>query len=371
MEKSENCRIFAPRNICTMTKEFNIFPPDYMDGLLEYPRKVTFPCKNGKPYMYQFQGGYYSFDKDGKYNGYHLYVKDYQGNVRLVVNGETDSIEQVNHYYPYGALMGDISTSQDFQKYKYSGKELDRKFGLDLYDFHARQQDPLLGRFTSIDNHAEMYCDMSPYVYCAGDPVNFIDPTGEDFYYVDDNGDIFLALVTDDDYDRLYSSDGSFINVEDRGVLPELSGLSYTYSGCNLENLFYFLADNTKVEWSLSWMNDGYYDLRTDHKIDSVSAPSVFDYRGTIHSHPGDWNYEGTRGASYTYGPIKVIKNGKEELVYSGGDMEFIRQQTDSYQKRYGESAPFPNHYVYHVKSGNIYKYTRCNPSIFYTRRKK
>ena len=36
-------------------------------------------------------------------------------------------------------------------RYQYSGKEFDRMNGLDLYDFHARQYDPVLGRFTTPD----------------------------------------------------------------------------------------------------------------------------------------------------------------------------------------------------------------------------
>ena len=32
-------------------------------------------------------------------------------------------------------------------RYQYSGKEFDRMNGLDLYDFHARQYDPVLGRY--------------------------------------------------------------------------------------------------------------------------------------------------------------------------------------------------------------------------------
>ena len=134
--------------------------------------------KDDKPEMFRFDDGYYSFDKNGKLDGCHLFVKDYQGNVRMVVNAQTDSVEQVNHYYPYGALMGDISTGQNFQKYKYSGKELDRQFGLDWYDFHARQQDPLLGRFNSIDPLDEKTPQISPYAYCGGDPINYVDLNG-------------------------------------------------------------------------------------------------------------------------------------------------------------------------------------------------
>ena len=37
--------------------------------------------------------------------GYYYYVKDYQGNVRAVVDG-SGMLEEINSYYPYGALMG-------------------------------------------------------------------------------------------------------------------------------------------------------------------------------------------------------------------------------------------------------------------------
>ena len=64
------------------------------------------------------------------------------------------------------------------QPYKYGTKELDRQNGLDLYDFEARQQDPMLGRFTTIDPMSEKYYSISPYAYCAGNPVLYGDPSG-------------------------------------------------------------------------------------------------------------------------------------------------------------------------------------------------
>lgn len=35
------------------------------------------------------------------------------------------------------------------------------------------------GRFMSIDPKAESFYHISPYAYCAGDPVNLVDPDGE------------------------------------------------------------------------------------------------------------------------------------------------------------------------------------------------
>ncbi|MGN0229100.1 MAG: hypothetical protein ACI4BH_04745 [Muribaculaceae bacterium] len=36
--------------------------------------------------------------------------------------------------------------------------------------------------FTTIDPHAENYYHLSPYIYCGGNPINAIDPSGMDWY---------------------------------------------------------------------------------------------------------------------------------------------------------------------------------------------
>ncbi len=47
----------------------------------------------------------------------------------------------------------------------------------DYYPFGARMYDPCLGRWTTQDPLAEKYPGISPYAYCADDPVN---PGGRD-----------------------------------------------------------------------------------------------------------------------------------------------------------------------------------------------
>ena len=74
--------------------------------------------KNGQPSMYIFDGGYASFGTNDAVNGWHYYIQDYMGNNRMVVNSN-GTIEQVTHYYPYGGVIGDISTNENVQKYKF------------------------------------------------------------------------------------------------------------------------------------------------------------------------------------------------------------------------------------------------------------
>ena len=137
--------------------------------------------KNGQPEMYLFDGGYASFNND-TINGWHYYIQDYMGNNRMVVNSN-GTVEQITHYYPYGGVIGDISTNESVQKYKFEGKELDRTFGLDNYDIQARQYFAMMPSWDRIDPLAEKYYGISPYAYCGGDPVNLGDYDGEKFDY--------------------------------------------------------------------------------------------------------------------------------------------------------------------------------------------
>ena len=128
--------------------------------------------ENGSLKMLLNESGYYSFQD----NKFHFYIKDHQGNVRVVAD-ETGKVDEVNDYYPFGGLMS--NTCNNVQPYKYNGKELDRKGGLDWYDHGARMYDATLGRFMKTDRFSEKYASLSPYQYGANNPVNNIDINGD------------------------------------------------------------------------------------------------------------------------------------------------------------------------------------------------
>ena len=86
-------------------------------------------------------------------------------------------MKQATHYYPYGDILSQ-STNHGVQKFKYNGKEMDRMYGLDTYDHGARQYNPARITWDRIDPLCQKYYHISPYVYCAGNPIRFIDPDG-------------------------------------------------------------------------------------------------------------------------------------------------------------------------------------------------
>ena len=120
--------------------------------------------------------GYVSLD-----NGeYYYYLKDHQGNNWVVVD-QNSNVEETNHYYPFGGVF---TNTRNAQPYKYNGKELDTKKGLNWYDYGARMYDAALGRWHVVDPLAEKYYSVSPYNYCMNNPVNAIDSNGEKIVFV-------------------------------------------------------------------------------------------------------------------------------------------------------------------------------------------
>ena len=136
-------------------------------------------------------GGY--VEVSGNTRNYRFFVKDHLGNNRLVTDA-TGTILQTNHYDPYGESLSDGAAADSGNPYKYGGKEYDDKAL--AYDFGARHFTTSIPRWTTIDPMAEKYYSISPYAYCAGNPMNSIDPDGRDWEITidHDNQQIVLSM---------------------------------------------------------------------------------------------------------------------------------------------------------------------------------
>ena len=122
----------------------------------------------------------------------YYYVTDQLGSVRAVVDSQGSVVER-NDYYTYGKRHTTGRTYADLKNSPllFSGKEdqgqaLDLASGtttpsnLRILDFGARHYDPIVPRWTTPDPLAEKYFPITPYAYCAGDPVNYWDPEGRE-----------------------------------------------------------------------------------------------------------------------------------------------------------------------------------------------
>ena len=119
-------------------------------------------------------------------SGAMLYVTDYLGSVRAVVNGSNGAIYKASDYSPYGE-QSDAESMQTAStpawitfRDAYTGQEDQHPdFGTSYTDFGARQYSPALRRWMAPDPLSEKYYGISPYAFCAGNPVKYLDPDGE------------------------------------------------------------------------------------------------------------------------------------------------------------------------------------------------
>ncbi len=142
----------------------------------------------------------YSKTKNGAYlrnMGKKAYeINDYLGNVRVgftdIKTSSLDSktkkpgifsldLTSVSNYYPYGMAMVGNTYSTDNYRYGIQGKEKDNdiKGSGNSYNFGARILDPRVGRWLSTDPISDKYPSLSPYNYCANNPIMFVDPDGK------------------------------------------------------------------------------------------------------------------------------------------------------------------------------------------------
>ena len=193
-----------------------------------------------------FPGGY--FDK----GGVHWLLRDGLGSVGMTVDN-TGKVEQHVQYYLYG------------------GKERRRFGGLNDYDFHARFLNPAAALWHAPDPHASRYPWLSPYAFCASNPVRYSDPTGMDIFEFDGKGNFMRRIKDDLDYVRVVAEDGDFKQSEamENGTIEQVNtieGDDYTYIDVrgddNGDTVFKFLADNTGVEYTQLRLLSGVYNKK-------------------------------------------------------------------------------------------------------------
>jgi RHS repeat-associated protein len=227
------------------------------------------------------------------------------GSIRAtVLDSATAPVRGYDDYDPWGyPLAGRTKKTpydslQKIAKNKFTGKEWDDEFGVNLNYFGARYYDPLIGRWmvrdplhntiTPKDVIDSKDLLVSPYVYALNNPVLFIDPNGEETY-VDSEGNVIKDIhVWDQDDPRVFlvQSNGSMM------LLGELGG--EIYADIIFENL---------LEKNIEYAEDLNMFIQDITFANLVRPKGKWDYKSdqaTI------WGLGNISGTTFIYNNVKM-----------------------------------------------------------------
>ena len=208
---------------------------------------ANYRIENGSVTMIHTDAGYYTriltpAGVTGPLYTHIWYLRDHLGNNRVLADDGGNAIA-LHDYDPYGeeisvafsSLLYPFPPGGRESPYKYGGKEWTSTTS--TYDFEARQLAPVFHRFTTMDPLAEKYYSISPYAYCAGNPVNLMDKDGRKLYF---------AKGSSAEFKKRFAEAVKIMNAK---------GLSYNIAKLHNSKSTYYIAEtefNSRVKISES-----------------------------------------------------------------------------------------------------------------------
>ncbi|MBO7586777.1 MAG: RHS repeat-associated core domain-containing protein [Bacteroidales bacterium] len=138
--------------------------------------------------------------------------------------------------------------------YTFSAKEKDSETGLSY--FGARYYSSDLSIWLSVDPMASKYPSLSPYVYCADNPVKLVDPNGEEYdVFITGEGAEWVTKQLSDSYQGLNITRDKFgrlhTNVDDISSLSEDEKLIYDAINSNTVIVNMLVGETDYVQTSM------------------------------------------------------------------------------------------------------------------------
>jgi len=144
---------------------------DIIAGQYHYPRPTTKEPQT-PPTFYNINT---LMNQDNKEQDQYFYHADHLGSSSWITDA-SGNVNQHLAYMPYGEQFIDERNDSHDIRFKFTGKERDRETGFDY--FGARYYSSGLSVWLSVDALADKYPMLSPYIYVANNPSNFIDFNG-------------------------------------------------------------------------------------------------------------------------------------------------------------------------------------------------
>ena len=328
-----------------------------------------------------------------------IHLRDHLGSVRAVIDGDTGTVVETNDYYPFGKRITPPpvaepvdATSQSAtspNRWLFSGKESQSFLyaNIPLLDFGARMYNPTIARWTTSDPMSEKYYGISPYVYCANNPILFTDIAGNSYSEFDVEGN-YKRTVDDNWWHNLWHGrTGRIVNdqnevilsfkfadpkndvkdlkngtlqkiqfVEEKDVVSMLSKAGVfdeknkTANNTLLDRYSYVLHEGKgghKMDFSYNAIPDQYEGVSTD-PLDAPS-PVLFLIDGVAHNHMNFGNFLfGAGGKALGLTSFELRMGAQFNSIFNPGSNNYKPQfdsNDDQFSIRMGVRHARQHHY--------------------------
>ena len=213
------------------------------------------------------------------------------------------------------------------EMHAFSSKERDTETGLSY--FGARYYSSDLSIWLSVDPMVDKYPSLSPYTYCADNPVKLVDPNGEDIWTISEDGTISRQNnavidridVVDKDGNVTHGTETKYGTVKMHTItVGKNRDKKIDYFEINDDALaketFENIADNTNIEWTYAKIgNEGSNRniVGTSHSTESTSVGDFllktnYTLREVNHNHPSGSAWPSGNEVGATKGDIPHAK---------------------------------------------------------------
>ncbi|MEE3486294.1 MAG: RHS repeat-associated core domain-containing protein, partial [Bacteroidales bacterium] len=192
-------------------------------------------------------------------------------------------------YIPYGEVFVEQRNGTWNTPYLFNAKELDEETG--LYYYGARYLDPTGTRWLSVDPLFEKYVGMTPYGYCAGNPVAIVDVDGNDWIRIMEKKVIWYAGNygnTDNPIHEYKASSGLLACEESNNEDLRNTSKQYVPNGPTVEGKYQInlKLDPDRMAEPIYLPDDG-VDLKRGSGIEQIPKEVVSASGEDIYTFPG------------------------------------------------------------------------------------
>lgn len=194
----------------------------------------------------------------------------------------------------------EYATNQNFNntstRFTFSAKEKDQETGFSY--FGSRYYSSDLSIWLSVDPMASKYPSLSPYVYCANNPIKLVDPNGEEWETTEDAEFAQKLITIAQDRQKLYKPESKEYKLLQEGI----NGLNFMG---NEEGQKYTFSKSSTSEGNVSLLDNGTISINYVERGDIEDSKNGSAWHEAFHlTRRNEWktqSYEERTMASTTY----------------------------------------------------------------------